>query len=559
MKIENIEDLLKGIKNGEIVLPDFQRSFVWEPDDVRELLNSICAGYFIGSMLTLDTTKDDSNFAFRLFEGVKEVNPDIKIQNIVKVILDGQQRSTALFYAVFKPDIPLKGRKSAYYFYLDLIKAIEGNWNEAVIPVNKRDKKRIKELNNRKSDGEIIPFSELWTLGFTTVSSYAKKLWRKYEHELKGIFKEKYTVEIKDPEDGVNKTGDKIWEISKNFKQYKLHIVDIPYKEPEKIVETFERINKTGEPLSVFDLVVARLYRDRVNPRKLLENTQKNYDFIDDEGINPQMILKVIALLRDKEPKRGNLLNLESKNFESDWEIACEFLEKAYRRMTDIKNGYGILNFKKWTPYSTMIVPLAVMIYEIEKIKGGAADYEKIDKWYWTIVFGQRYDQAVDAQSFSDFNEFKKWVINGEEPSFLKDFKLGEVDLEVSKQNNAIYRGIINLITLKGAFDFKTGQPPQFDRKKIQDDHIFPKSKYKEDKILNKTIITTNQSKIDKDPSEYFSARIKEFGKDKVKKILKTHLIPTKALDSLLSNNLKEFMELRKQEIIKEIKIRMGL
>ena len=31
--------------------------------------------------------------------------------------------------------IPLKGRKSAYKFYLDLEKALDGDWNDAVIGV----------------------------------------------------------------------------------------------------------------------------------------------------------------------------------------------------------------------------------------------------------------------------------------------------------------------------------------------------------------------------------------------------------------------------------------
>jgi len=38
----------------------------------------------------------------------------------------------------------------------------------------------------------------------------------------------------------------------------------------EKIVETFERTNRTGKPLSVFDLTVARVYKYNINLRDLL-------------------------------------------------------------------------------------------------------------------------------------------------------------------------------------------------------------------------------------------------------------------------------------------------
>ena len=42
---------------GRIVVPDFQRSFVWDPEQVRELLVSIVGGYYIGSLLTMRDTK----------------------------------------------------------------------------------------------------------------------------------------------------------------------------------------------------------------------------------------------------------------------------------------------------------------------------------------------------------------------------------------------------------------------------------------------------------------------------------------------------------------------
>lgn len=124
----------------------------------------------------------------------------------------------------------------------------------------------------------------------------------------------------------------------------------------------------------------------------------------------------------------------------------------------------------------------------------------------------------------------------------------------MDKQLSATYRGIINLIALKGAYDFKSGQPPQFERDKVQDDHIFPKSIFNENKILNRTIISTNQSKINKKPSEYFKERIKELGEEKVKEILESHLIPHEALNFLLSDNIEKFMESRKKAILNEIK-----
>ena len=213
-------------------------------------------------------------------------------------------------------------------------------------------------------------------------------------------------------------------------------------------------------------------------------------------------------------------------------------------------------------PYTTMLVPLAAILHFVKVNKfESPKNYEKIDRWYWISVFSNRYDQAVDTRSVEDTNSIKKWLINDSKiPNFVKTFRMEEVDIDgVEKQSSAVYRGIINLTVLSGALDFKTGNPPQFDREKVQDDHIFPKSKYKINSILNRTLITTNAAKGDKMPSVYFKEKIKDYGKEKLKRILRTHLIPEDALASLLMNDIKDFLAKRKEAILDKIKKEINL
>lgn len=40
-----VEDLVKGVRNGRIGLPDLQRPFVWKDNKVRELFDSMLKGY----------------------------------------------------------------------------------------------------------------------------------------------------------------------------------------------------------------------------------------------------------------------------------------------------------------------------------------------------------------------------------------------------------------------------------------------------------------------------------------------------------------------------------
>jgi hypothetical protein len=523
----NVSQLLDDVYSGHVVLPDFQRSFIWEPEDVRELLVSVLGNYFIGSMLVLEKYREDSPFALRLIEGVEKVNENAKIQSIVKIILDGQQRTSALFYALYEPDLPLKNRKNPYRFYLDIEKALEKDWDDAVIAVSILDKKRLSEIEKNEN---IIPFKLVLDIG---------KLVEK--------FKENPRLS-----DIVNFVND--------FTKYEINVVSLsPKTDLNRIVETFERINRTGEPLSVFELLTAKLYRDKIKLRDLSEIVKASYTFAN--VMPPEFILKVVCLLRGKEPKRKNILELEPQNFEDDWKRACLALENGFKRITDVKNGYGVLDFKKWMPYTTMLTPLAAAIDYLKANKQETKkNYDKMDCWYWFSIFSNRYDEAADTKSAQDYAALRNWFNDDSKvPKDVQDFKPDGTDLDIENQSSAIYRGVMNFIVLKGALDFKTGQPPQFEKEKIQDDHIFPKSIYKYNCIPNRTLISTNTEKWKTKPSEYFKERLAEHGKDKYKLILQSHLIPEDALDCLLNDELEKFVEKRKQAVIAELTKKLAL
>ena len=522
----NVADLLKDVYNGEVVLPDFQRSFIWEPEDVRELLVSVLGDYFIGSMLVLEQFRDDSPFALRLVEGVSEINRAAKVQSIVKILLDGQQRTSALFYGLYEPSIPLKFKKSPHVFYLNIEKALSKSWDESVIAVSVNDKKSLSSL---KKNGDIIPFSLL-----KDISGLADKF--------------KDTPKFKE-----------VINLANRFMNRQIHMIPLPRDtDLERIVETFERINRTGEPLSSFELLTAKLYKDHIKLRDLLDAAKERCSFL--SAVAPEPVLKVVALLRGEEPKRRNILGLQPKDFGADWEWACEVLEIAYKRIMDTKNGYGVLDFKKWSPYTTMIVPLAAMISFVRTSKAETkANYDKIDYWYWASVFSNRYDQAADTASANDFRTFKGWVGNDKAvPNFILDFDTETIDLNVDRQSSAIYRGVMCMVALAGAFDFATGQAPQFDKEKVQDDHIFPKSIYNEHCVANRTLISTNLAKSDKKPSEYFKQKLDEHGEKRLKAILESHIVPEGALDCLLKNDIEGFKERRKQAIVGSLQGRLA-
>jgi hypothetical protein len=287
----------------------------------------------------------------------------------------------------------------------------------------------------------------------------------------------------------------------------------------------------------------------------LWTQTRKSYQFAKPSSkLDPEVVPKVISLLRGEGTKRGDLLKLDFQDFEDDWADSCKYLNIAYTRLL---KQYGVLTLPKWLPYSSMIVPLAAILRFLNIRKLDYKDnYSRIDQWYWTSVFSNRYDEGAMSKQTSDFNALKEWAIDSRKvPSFIKEFNpIADVDLTVDKQNSATYKGVINLIVLEGAFDFLTGQQPQLDEDHVQDDHIFPKSIYDEHLILNRTLLTTNAKKSKARPSDYFERQMKQHGEIQLKRILVSHLIPEDALQYLLSDDIDKFLKARKKTIQKKIK-----
>ena len=124
-----VSDIIHDI-NRDLYLPAIQREFVWKPDRIARLFDSIMADYPIGSFLywRLDQKNKDQwpvyNFVQHFDEDAPHNDPaDMRgITKDVTLILDGQQRITSLF-------VGLRGSYRYFYYnwrttylYLNLLK-----------------------------------------------------------------------------------------------------------------------------------------------------------------------------------------------------------------------------------------------------------------------------------------------------------------------------------------------------------------------------------------------------------------------------------------------------
>ena len=91
----NFRNISNEIKENKIVLPDFQRPYVWNSDSQQKsFLASILARIPLGNIITFADSKD--SFACKRIGSNIRLDEDSIPEDKVKFLLDGQQRLTTL-------------------------------------------------------------------------------------------------------------------------------------------------------------------------------------------------------------------------------------------------------------------------------------------------------------------------------------------------------------------------------------------------------------------------------------------------------------------------------
>ena len=99
-----IKETIDLVQRHEYVLPAIQREFVWKPEQIQRLFDSLMQGYPFGTFLLWRVQPENSS-KYRFYDFVREYHekdnphcPQLPLQHNknVTAVLDGQQRLTAL-------------------------------------------------------------------------------------------------------------------------------------------------------------------------------------------------------------------------------------------------------------------------------------------------------------------------------------------------------------------------------------------------------------------------------------------------------------------------------
>jgi hypothetical protein len=212
---------------------------------------------------------------------------------------------------------------------------------------------------------------------------------------------------------------------------------------------------------------------------------------------------------------------------------------------------------------------------ESNKFKQNDEHLRMLDKWYWRSVFSQYYISATETkiqrtvrQWISREGEREGWLDNrNNEPDSVSNFSYRTSILEdVSRVDNAIYRGVISLLLSRNISDFgrnrrNLGAVPW---EEMEDHHIYPKQFLRPygirgervNNIANRTLLTrtTNQEIRNTAPRVYLTDT-KIVGPNPVDPTVVGHLIdPSIILKPFMAEVYNEFLTDRSNKLIHAIR-----
>lgn len=363
----SIKEVINNIHRKKYLLPAIQREFVWQENQIEWLFDSLMRDYPVGSFLFWDVPKENSE-NFKFYEFIREFheknnrhNPiaDIKGEEDITAILDGQQRMTSLYIGLkgsYASKLPNKRRE-----------------NDASYP----KKELYINLLVPSETGELEYDFRFLTVEQASVNNdYVH--WFKVGNILN--ITEQYELNEYLIDNGLNM---KPIEASKfaNRTIFKLHkiIHETPCinyylekdKELNKVLQIFIRVNSGGIQLSYSDLLlsIATASWKTKDARETitsfvdeLNNIGEGFDFDKD------FVLKTSLVLCDFSDIAFKVDNFNSANMlkiENEWDK----IEDALRLAVYCVESFGY-NYKSLTS-NYVLIPIAYYLYK----KGNPKDF----------------------------------------------------------------------------------------------------------------------------------------------------------------------------------------
>jgi hypothetical protein len=533
------------LAKDNLLIPTFQREFVWEPENIRKLWDSIFRFYPIGSILYWVT--DSYLHTHRKLGGFEFPHDEDTVKKFKEwaYILDGQQRATSLLVSLLGGKGKVKDDENFdYTLYFD---ATEGTFFFA------------NELEKRKSkvnSAFLIRLKDAPTWSF----SFYKEI---------------------SSQDGFNKDIEhNLEQLQRIFSDYKLVLIKIQGVDIDEVCEIFERVNQEGKKLDPVDIIVARTYRNEdlakgIKMFYLRDNLKKFKEVLSSQGnrfqnLEDLSIIQMISICLRKEetgtrksfgitPKA--LDNLKTEDLENNWDSCQKTIFETVKFLSDMKiHGPDML------PFGYLLFPLCYYFN-----RNNSSNRQIAKQWFWRTAFGTEDFRRAD-EVYDYCTEFFDKLERGEK-TIIPQLVISKTKLVQASYyyRSALSRAVLAFLAKQNPIDFSDPDAEVLDSVYLllsqapNLHHVYPQNFLQGikglpndvgiDSLMNICYLRakTNIKIRDKNPSRYFQ----EFKSvDNFDRILASHLIPKEFIEKeeFKPEDYKDFLYARAELFCQKLK-----
>lgn len=512
--------LFAEIQDGTIKIPQFQRDFVWSKAKVAKLLDSIVKGYPIGTFILWKT-----NERLRSIRNLGGVSlPEAPKGDAVKYVLDGQQRLTSLFVALKGLTIEREEQEEDFsQFWVDLMV----NEHEEIVLMGTAD----------HDEKTVIQLKDLLSGDFAYLASFPKEL------------------------------QEKIRTYKNRIESYQFSAVLMKDAAIDVATEIFTRLNLGGEPLSVFEIMVAKTYDvdKQFDLAEKFDALITDLESVDYGTLSSATVLQTVSVLIRKDCRKREILNLPKEEVIKTWPKAVE----AICATVDYFRNYYRIPVSRLLPYPGLIIPFAYFFYKHpDKPTGDRQKY--LQDFFWRVSLGGRYSQSLETRVAQDIVKIEQ-ILKGKLPTYDWAIDVSPLFIENNgyfSASRSFVKAILCVLAHKEPKSFVDNSIVRLDNAYLKQansrnyHHFFPKSWLEKqgfdwahinhvanitlvDDFLNKRVIRAQS------PKTYMKEFIKH--NPEIDRCLSTHLIKLNDTFGVMSDDYDKFFAARCKAISREL------
>lgn len=517
-----VKNLINDLERGRIRIPSFQRSFVWNPEQVSYFIDSIYKGFPFGSILlwrTRNALRTERNLGpYKL--------PNNDPEYPIDYVLDGQQRMTSIF-GIFQTSLTAEENQDT-------------NWTNLFFELNSKESVPFKYLD----DSDNYDSKRFFPLKYVFDSPRYRQITRGLEEEL----------------------AKQIDDLVDRFTKATIPVERFETEERKYVATVFERINRQKVDLDTFDLLSVWNWSEDFDLQEKFREISEELEPFGFKDIGSELLLKCCSAVIMDSSKPEVFIELPSSEVRQKFDEIRTGIREAIDFLKMELNIFSL----KLLPMENILVVLTAFFASPQRQPSPVPQeqYQILKKWFWRSCFSQRYARGGAKSTDIDIEEVKK-LKNGM-PNTLGDISL-PVDTDYFLKNSLNMGSIatktfILLLAQNKPLNFIQGTNislenvlSQGNRKEFH--HIFPKAylkslgdKYKDEQInclANFSILSrTDNNKIKDQPPSKYRSKMPRDNQD-LEKILATHFCSTEMFnddyDSFLNSRSKVLLERAKK------------